>query len=356
MFLLSVIVFVVSCSDKQSSYEIKGTVPDSGLNGCWVFMSDYNEDQVVDSALIEKGQFIFKGKIDGSAVRNLNLQYLSVDLIVEKGAITVDMSDPYSAKGSPLTEELNKFNKENEELINNARTLMNEIGPSLSDEERALFLDSISDDLYEKLNAIPPVYLKDHSDDALGDIVFYVWMENMESNYENYESSSKLVSERVLNFLPTKELFAIYDKKTQSTVGQPFIDFTIENGNIDGSSVSLSDYVGKGKYVLVDFWASWCMPCREEIPNLKDVYSKYKGENFEMVSIAVWDKREDTMVAIKDEQMIWPQIVDAKTIPSDLYAIRGIPTIILFGPDGKILSYDLRGADIKTELAKIMGK
>ena len=134
----------------------------------------------------------------------------------------------------------------------------------------------------------------------------------------------------------------------------PFTDFTIENGNLDGSKVSLSDYVGNGKYLLVDFWASWCAPCIAEIPTLKEVYSKYKGDKFEILGIAVWDKREETLKSLEKHNTTWSQIIDANRIPTELYGIDGIPHIILFGPDGTIVARGLRGDALKAKIAEIM--
>lgn len=139
-----------------------------------------------------------------------------------------------------------------------------------------------------------------------------------------------------------------------TAVGKMFVDFEITQP--DGSVKKLSDYVGKGKYVLADFWASWCGPCRREIPNVKKVYEKFKGDKFDVLSIAVWDKPEDTMKALEEEDLKWPQIINCQKVPGELYGIEGIPTMILFGPDGTIVERggQLRGSNMEPTIAKYL--
>ena len=132
--------------------------------------------------------------------------------------------------------------------------------------------------------------------------------------------------------------------------GDMFADFAVE---YEGKTTRLSDYVGKGQYVLVDFWASWCGPCRAEIPNLIAAYNKYKEKGLEVVGIAAWDKPEDTRKAIGEEKIPYPQIINCQQIATDLYGITGIPEIILFAPDGTILKRGLRGEEIEKKLAEI---
>ncbi|MBQ8022034.1 MAG: TlpA family protein disulfide reductase [Bacteroidales bacterium] len=129
-----------------------------------------------------------------------------------------------------------------------------------------------------------------------------------------------------------------------------FTDFTIEEE--DGTKVKLSDYVGKGKYMLVDFWASWCGPCKREMPYIKAAYDQFHGPKFDILSVAVWDEIEDTKKAAPEFGIVWNQIVNGQHIPTDLYGIQGIPHLILFGPDGTILKRGLRGEAIAEELAK----
>ena len=147
------------------------------------------------------------------------------------------------------------------------------------------------------------------------------------------------------------------DARKATAEGQMFTDFTVEHvygydRSMDPQplkqEVKFSDYVGNGKYVLVDFWSPWCGPCRREMPNIKAVYDKYKGDKFDVVSIAVWE-REPVDVTIETAAklgMDWNQINNGGREPAELYGVEGIPHLILFGPDGTILKRGFHGAEI----------
>lgn len=156
-----------------------------------------------------------------------------------------------------------------------------------------------------------------------------------------------------LNSLKTVQAIkARFEALKSTAVGKPFVDIADEN--TEGKETRLSDFVGKGNYVLVDMWASWCAPCREEIPNLAEIYNTYKDKGLVILGIATWDKKDRIIKAIGDLNMTWPQLLDTRQKVMELYGVNGIPHIILFAPDGTIVARNLRGDEMKQKVAEIM--
>ena len=247
--------------------------------------------------------------------------------------------------GQNLEKKMQAFQKWNEDFMatyqENIKKMMAD--STLDEATRQKNVEEYADKAYEEYIDYNKKVLSENKENALG----VEALKNVYTELENEEVAE------ILNKLDTSLTKDPFIQKLSATItalgttkeGMPFTDF-----EVDG--VRLSDYVGKGKYILVDFWASWCGPCRREIPNIRKVYDEFKGDQFDVLSVAVWDKVEDTKQAIEEEGLPWPQIINAQHIPTDLYGIQGIPHIILFGPDGTIIKRDLRGDKIRETVAE----
>ena len=189
---------------------------------------------------------------------------------------------------------------------------------------------------------------------AMGALV----LENyLEYEMEDYESVVKLLEGAapvVTTYQSIQSKLSAMEKVSHTAVGKPFIDLDLTNYKTK-KPVKLSKVID-GKVALIDFWASWCRPCRAEIPNIKKIHEKYGGKDFVVISLNVWDKPDGQAKAIKDLGMTWTQLTDATRNATDTYGIEGIPQILLIDKDGKILARDLRGEKIEQAVKKALGK
>jgi len=140
-----------------------------------------------------------------------------------------------------------------------------------------------------------------------------------------------------------------------TTIGYPALDFTL--ADVNGKNVSLSSY--KGKYVLVDFWASWCGPCRKENPAVVAAYQKYKDKGFDILGVSMDDNKDKWLAAIAKDNLTWTHVSDLKgwqNAVGKMYSVSSIPFNLLLDKEGKILAKGLRGADLEAKLAEILGQ
>ncbi len=305
-------------------YKVTVTLPQSA-NGATAFIVDYDNGAKLDAVMVENGKALFSGKIDKPVLARIVVDGNRVgNFILESGDISFGRNTP--VKGGALNASLDKAMAGVETFQKKAQALPQDSTYQAGMEQLSGEYDAYMDSV-----------IRANADNPVGYLFFLqqayeLDLPALRETLEKYPSMK--------GYSRTAKLLAALEQKEKTQPGNKFLDFTIKNDTV---SQSLSDYVGKGRYTLVDFWASWCGPCIRETKVLKKIREEFEGKNLDILGVAVWDEPDATVKAIERHQLPWPQIINAQSVPTDLYGISGIPCIILFGPDGTIISRDLQG-------------
>ncbi len=358
-YLFVIAAILAACSGNKG-YEITGTV-EGANDGDTVYLQKVDGRQLVkiDSAVISKGTFTFKGAQDSAVNRYITYnskgkEDLLMDFFLENGKIKINLTrDNDSATGTPNNDTYQKVRNMLNELNKQMAAVYESMSDtSLSDEQREAKTTEMNN-LQEKMVAGIKESIKQNITNTVGIHLlknnFYYLKENdlepllpqIPAQYKNDETIVKIADN--------------INKMKATAVGKKFTDFTMQTP--EGKSVKLSDYAGKGKVVLVDFWASWCGPCRQEMPNLVEIYAKYKSKGFEIVGVSLDQTADAWKNGIKQLKMTWPQMSDLKYWNCEgakLYAVSSIPHTVLIGKDGTILDRGLRSEDLQKKLAELL--
>ena len=338
---------------KAGNYRIDGMAP-ADANGQWVYLYKPSGQGASDSVQIANGRFTLERAVaeDGLIAHLVIPRSYNLSFIPEEGIIKADLA-AIAATGTALNDLHAQKAKTREALETETRGRLKAIrtDKNLDDKAKEEAQEKIVNEFYGKIKPLAEADLKEHSNDAIGLIALQTLLGMEDVNVAKAEALLQQAGDRLRAEESITKMVARLRRVEATQAGAQFVDFEgVDDAN---KAVRLSDYVGKGHYVLVDFWASWCGPCRREIGHLKKVRDAYTDKGLVILGTVVWDEMEDHLKAMKELEITWPQIFN-KTEATELYGIAGIPQIILFDPAGKIVARDLRGEEINKLLDKAL--
>ena len=370
LFILALLP--LSIFAQSESFTVKGTV--GKLNSPSKVYLSYRQNKTVitDSASIKNGMFELKGQVSNPVKAKLvldhggkGLQSLRtpdfVELYLEKGVISLTSKDSvYNAVvvGSVVNDDNRKLTEKLAAAKNKMKVMMAEYYAAPDEKKKSKEFQDETEKRYnaitKEIQEIESAFIRDNPNS-------YVSLDIIKNtggsipNVEVLDSLFKSLTETIRNSSAGKEFSERIDKLKLVAVGAIAPDFT--QMTPENQPVKLSDF--KGKYVLIDFWASWCGPCRAENPNVVKVYNQYKDNGFTVLGISLDNEkgRDAWLKAINKDQLTWTQVSDLKGWYNEvaaLYSVKAVPQNFLIDPNGKIIAKNLRGEELAAKLKEII--
>ena len=355
---------LAACNSTPKGYTIDGTA-EGTVDGDTVLLCEIQglfNILPLDTAIIADGKFHFAGEQEGAILRFVlpiheGTPTTYAQIILENAAFHLNLKKGSDVKhdieGGPSTALFAQY----EDSCNAIAEQMNEPWALSQDttqtEEARAAAEAQVDSLQAVLLAYQKQFIIDNMPSALSDMLFGYNQSNFSE--EDQEELFKLLGEKQPDYPFYKALLAEREAAKATEVGREYTD--IELNGVDGKPMKVSTYVAQNKYVLIDFWASWCGPCRAEMPTVVQAYTDYHDKGFEVVGVSLDNDKEAWLKAIKDLNMPWPQMSDLKgweSAGAALYNVRSIPANVLVDQQGKIVAKDLRGEDLLNKMAELL--
>lgn len=344
LFILLAAAFMSSCGG--SNYTVSGKLEVTPGDSLYLLSADRDRAVLGSAVLAKDSTFRIKGYTQEPVIALLtdkSRQPITM-LFIEPGQIALGTAqNGYMASGTTANDNFNALNKKMGEL----QTEFYSLGPEATAEQQEA--------LQEKFNNTLSDAVSNNLDNIFGVYVF------TNAEFNNMEPAD--AKARIAEFTPEMQNHKLMKKAQESIaaienteVGKPYMELSLQNA--EGQPIALSSLVGPGKWVLLDFWATWCGPCVGEIPHLTEAYAKYKDKGFEIYGVSLDNDEARWKNFLSSHDMSWTNVIaieaDKSSPAAEQYGIRTIPANFLISPDGVIVAKDLRGEALQEKLAEVI--
>lgn len=359
LFVLGVFLFSCSETEKPDGYLINGKI--TGAADMHLILQTRVDGEFVDidtAATDPEGNFLFEGKVE-----NPELYYIKVEerkyvsFFIENSEIElnahIDSLKTATVKGSLIQDNYDGYLSKTKKFRDKSEALYEEykVAKEAEDEVKLAEINKKFEVLENKTKDFNLKYVKENAKSIVSAYIAFknaynINLDELKDVVNAFDST--LTETKYVKYL--NERISILEK---TAIGQAATDFT--QNDPEGNPITLSSF--KGKYLLVDFWASWCGPCRKENPNVVKLYEKYHEKGFEILGVS-FDKEKDAWLkAIEDDSMVWNHVSDLKywnNAAGKIYGIRSIPHTMLINREGKIIAHKINCEELETKLEELL--
>ena len=356
LFLFALALGLSACNQQGKSFKVNVSL--KGGNDQTVYLQKFvdNAPVIIDSAVIanetatltaekDNPQILYALKIKGKRG--------SMPFFADNKDVTFvgDMNNPQDVEimASETQAELDAYNDQLDAFDTQIRELYAVMSEAFSNNDSIMMdsLNKVGTALMEQQDGFRDEYIKAHPDSF---VTHYI-LDGVKQDYP-LDQLKELVGMFNTESIYKEDLNDYIAKQERLEVGQPFIDFTLQTK--DGENVTLAEMIAQNKLTLVDFWASWCGPCRHENPVVKAAYEQYHELGFDVIGVSVDQDEAAWLQAVEEDQLPWTQVRDAENKVSEDYMIYYIPSNFLFDQNGTMVAKGLRGEDLAAKLSELL--
>lgn len=333
LFALATTAVLMTACGKSDKFSVEVNVPEQFIGQTVAIINPETRD-TIGSAVAADSVVTITGTIQKPTMAIITAQGLPLNqLVVEAGKISFDENG--LATGTKSNDVFAAYGKE-------VNTIIESLREAKTEEESDSILDGqLIPSAVKFIESNPN---NPYNTAVFGQVAPMLSIEQLKTVLDNDTT--------IANSPEAQHLLENLEAKARTSEGNKYVDVAIQQE--DSTLVKLSDYIVPGRFTLIDFWASWCTPCREEIPNLIEIAKQYKAAGLDVVGVAVNDRTEATQKAIKELGINYPVILNGGKEIIDAYGIVGIPCILLIDPQGTIIARDLRGDNIAKTVAEAL--